>query len=301
MILGVIDIGSHSCRLKIEQREPGKITVLQDALTTTGLMRGLSETGRLSAIAMRETLAALTAFRQTLDECRTEAYRVIATSAMREAANGAEFARQIEAATGLKVDIISGEEEAALSYAGMREALPEVKKPLLLDVGGGSSEFFCPDIVQLSLKMGATRATETRLDEAGALLALEPLKPFRNALADCTLVGCGGTITTLAAVFYAMTVYDRHQVQGTVLTREQIEAIYQKLSSLSPEERRHLPGLQPKRAPIIVSGCFWVLQIMAFLGQSVLTVSDADLREGVLARLAQKKQAGSGFGARVHN
>ena len=92
MILGVIDIGSHSCRLKIERREADKRTVLRDAMTTTGLMRGLAETGRLSAAAMEETLTALAAFREALDACRADAYRVIATSAMREAANGAEFA-----------------------------------------------------------------------------------------------------------------------------------------------------------------------------------------------------------------
>ena len=288
MILGVIDIGSHSCRLKIEQREAGRRTVLRDAMTTTGLMCGLAETGRLSAIAMEETLTALAAFREALDACRADAYRVIATSAMREAANGAEFARQIEAVTRLPVEIISGEEEALLSYAGMREALPLTENPLLLDVGGGSSEFFCPDVVQLSLKMGAVRAAETGLDEKAALRALEPLMPYRPALAGCTLVGCGGTITTLAAIHYAMMVYDPARVQGTVLTKEEIEAIHGKLALLSLEERKQVPGLQPKRAPVIVSGCFWVLQIMAFLGQSAITVSDADLREGVLAGLAQQ-------------
>lgn len=286
MVLGVIDIGSLSCRLKIVRWDKGHGFPLYEDLATTRLMQGVAETGLLAQATMEATLQALQDFRRQLEAFHTEAFRAVATSAMREARNGAAFAAKIEVQTGIPVEIISGEEEAALSYAGMSASLPSIAKPLLLDVGGGSSEFSCPGVVQKSLKMGAVRATEEGLSSEKAQLLLAELLPYKTQLQTCSLVGCGGTITSIAAIFYQMEIYDRDKVQGTQLSYAEIEKIWRHLASLSVEERRQVPGLQPKRADVIVGGIFWVLQIMQFLQASVLTVSDADLREGILAQLA---------------
>lgn len=286
MRFGVIDIGSNSCRLKIEDWANGEKTVCCEALQTTRLMKGVAQTGELAADTMEATLSALRNFQEKLTQYAVQACWIVATSAMREARNGAAFAKTIEQTLHIPVEIISGETEAALSYAGIRAALPHLKKPLMLDVGGGSSEFYCPGIVQLSIKMGAIRAAEENLSSEKAQTALAPLRPFQEALADCTLVGCGGTITTLAAIFHQMKVYRKDIVQGTVLSRAQIQSIHNRLASLSLEERRQVPGLQPTRAETIVPGTFWVLQILQFLEQDFMTVSDADLREGILAQMA---------------
>ncbi len=288
MRLGVIDIGSNSCRLKIEDWTNGEKTVCREALQTTRLMKGVAQTGELAADTMEATLSALRDFQEKLTQYAVQACRIVATSAMREARNGAAFAKTIEQTLHIPVEIISGEMEAALSYAGIRAALPHLKKPLMLDVGGGSSEFYCPGIVQLSVKMGAIRAAEENLSTEKAQAALAPLHPFREALADCTLVGCGGTITTLAAIFHQMKVYQKHIVQGCVLSRAQIQSIHDRLALLSLKERRQVPGLQATRVETIVPGTFWVLQILQFLEQDFITVSDADLREGILAQMAEQ-------------
>ena len=282
MICGVIDIGSQSCRLKIAGYDGGHWSTLQDELYASRLMKGVAETGCLAESSMASVMQALRQFQERMDSFQVQRFRIVATSAMREAENAPAFREKIAREMGLDVEVISGEEEAALGYAGMKAGFPRLEFPLMLDVGGGSSEFYAPGKIQLSLKMGAVRAAEEQLDQEAARKILEDLHPFVSQIASCPLVGCGGTITSLAAVFYKMEQYDREKVQGTKLSRGCIESIWRDLKGLAPQELRHVPGLQPQRADIIVPGIFWVLQIMDFLHAEELYVSDADLREGIL-------------------
>ncbi len=287
MILGVIDIGSHSCRLKIVRQESNHWVSLWEGLETTRLMQGVSDSGKLTDVSMANTLQALRDFKQQLQRFTVDRFRVVATSAMREAQNAKDFAVHIEKEIGFQVDIISGEEEAALSYAGMRALLPNIPNPLLVDIGGGSTEFYHPDWIQTSLKMGAVRASEVHLTSEQARQILAPLAPLKMELSTCSLVGCGGTVTSLAAIFHHMTVYNREQIQGTRLSQQDIQTILEHLRRLSLKERQAVPGLQPQRAEVIVPGISWLLQIMHFLQAPNITVSDADLREGILIQLGK--------------
>jgi len=288
MVFAVLDIGSNSCRLKIAEFIKGKLKVLFEDRETTRLMQGVAETGHLAQASKEASLAALSRFKKAMDEKGVTAYKAVATSAMREASDGEAFAEEIKSGCGIVVQIIPGEEEAALSYEGMRRAHPELKNPLMIDVGGGSSEFYLPGVVQCSLKMGAVKATEIALTHEIAAETLKELIPLKEGFKKAELAGCGGTITTLAAMHHKMTVYRAEIIEGTVIKREELQTLYKEVSLMTPEEKREIPGLQPKRADIIEKGLLWVLSIMENLDFSEITVSDADLREAILYRLYEE-------------
>lgn len=284
MRYGAVDIGTNSCRLLIAEADAEKgLNPLHKELDTTRIGEGVNHSGLISADAMERTIVTLRRFQEKMQEYGVEKHRAIATSAVREARNGDDFVRRAWEESRMKVDIVKGEEEAGLSYLGVKQGLKLERSPLVVDLGGGSTEFICPEEkLLLSLPMGAVRATEADMYAAQIGELLAPLGKIKDQLLNRPLVLVGGTASTLAAVKLGMEEYNAELVHGAVLSRAEIGDLYNLLERMPISLRRRLPGLQPERADIINKGTLIVLVIMEVLGEKEIIVSESDLLQGII-------------------
>lgn len=282
MALGAIDLGTNSCRLLIADKEGEKLAALYRDLKTTRLGENLLKTGKIGENALERTCEALNIFKNALTKYEAKRYRAIATSAVREAENRSEVLKAIFSRCGIEVEVISGEEEAYLSYLGVEKGLNLKKPPLVVDLGGGSTEFILGQDFKISLPLGAVRATEADMTLQVMKDILQPVTDIKSDLKPYPLVFVGGTATTLVAVKLKLAEYSSSLVHGQVLKYNDIFEIYKLLTSLSLEERKKLPGLQPERADIIHKGVLAVLAIMEVLKRDEIIVSEADLMEGMI-------------------
>jgi len=290
MRYGAVDIGTNSCRLLIAEKENNqKLKCLARELETTRMGEGINLSPVLEEAAMARTLDCLSRFRSKMQEYQVDEYRAVATSAVRGAENGAEFVRQAETQSGMAVAIVSEQEEARLSYEGVRRGLELTQPPLVIDLGGGSTEFICPDQdILLSIPMGAVRAAEADMSagqisdlmKQGGLLAVAP--------GSQPVVMVGGTVSSLAAIKIGLPEYDPERVHGEKLSRGEIGDLYNLLERMPLALRRRLPGLQPERADIINKGALIILIIMELLGQKEIIVSESDLLEGIIWSLPDR-------------
>lgn len=287
MRCAAIDIGTNSCRLLIADMVQGKLHPVQREMRSTRLGQGVDASGVLAAQAIERTLLCLQEFTNIMQSTGAERYRVVATSAVREAANRQDFVDMVYQQCGLTVDIIDGEEEADLSYRGVNCGLVLDRAPLVVDLGGGSCEFVlqtAEERLALSLPLGAVRATEAEYNPEDIRAILSPLTSYREKYKDYPLVFVGGTATTIVAVRLALPVYDSNLVHGQVLTLSEIEDVYQLLVSLPVNLRKRLPGLQPERADIIPAGVLVVVEIMKALKRKQMWVSETDILDGIICR-----------------
>jgi len=287
MRYAAVDIGTNSCRLLIaEPATAPKLLNLHKGMEITRVGEGVSQNGLINAEAMERTLFCLGQFREKMQTCGVERYRAIATSAVREADNGLEFARRAREEQGMDVDIVSGEEEACLSYKGVIGGLSFSFSPLVADLGGGSTEFICPEEkLLISIPLGAVRATEADMNAGQIREALAPIGQIRQRLSQRPLVMVGGTASTLVAVKTGLVEYRPDLVHGHVLTKKDIGDLYNLLARMPLHLRRRLPGLQPERADIIDQGALIILMILEVLGKDEIIVSENDLLEGIILSL----------------
>jgi len=287
MRYAAVDIGTNSCRLLIA--EPGiapKLLNLHKGMETTRVGEGVSQSGLINAEAMDRTLLCLGRFQEKIQAYGVGKYRVIATSAVREAGNSSEFTRRAREEQGMNVDIVSGEEEAALSYEGVIGSLSFSTSPLVVDLGGGSTEFICPqEKLLLSIPLGAVRATEANMNAGQISEVLFPIGQIKQRFSQRPLVLVGGTASTLVAVKMGLEEYSADLVHGQILTKRDIGDLYHLLERMPLPLRRRLPGLQPERADIICQGALIVLMILEILGKDEIIVSDSDLLEGIIHSL----------------
>ena len=226
--------------------------------------------------------------------------RIVATSAVREAANGRGFADRLRAVSGARVDVISGREEARLTLLGIQRRLPvRAGSRVAFDIGGGSTEYVRArdgDLVDaVSLRLGVVplaerfpfpaRVEEARfaamLGEIREQLASELPRDVAAARID-TLVGTAGTVTTLAALDLELSAYDPARVHGHRLTRATVDRLLSRLGAVTVEQRAALPCLEPGRADLIVPGIAIVVATMEQLRVDALVVSEYGLREGIM-------------------
>jgi exopolyphosphatase/guanosine-5'-triphosphate,3'-diphosphate pyrophosphatase len=230
---------------------------------------------------------------------------IVATSAVREAANRADFVAMLERVTGERVRVVTGEEEAALTLAGVLHGLEGAQDgtTLMFDIGGGSTEYVLvragTSVASISLRLGVVDLAERHpfpgrvdwthyqalQDEVALRLARELPATIRSAHPD-RIVGTAGTVTALAALDLGLTSYDRTRVQGHRLERAAVGRLLQRLGAMTVAERGRLPCLEPARADIIVPGTAVVLATLEAFAAPALVVSDAALREGVVLQLA---------------
>lgn len=283
MSYAAIDMGSNSCRLLIADFCDGKLIPLHRELETTRIAAGLNHSGRISEEAQQRTMQCLNNFKQRMVAYGVDRYRAIATSAVREAGNGQDFIAQVKQQSQLSVEIVSGEEEARLSYLGVEKGLALNHAPLVVDLGGGSTEFICSDQdLILSIPLGAVRATEMVMTEKEISERLTAVAILADKFRNHPLVMVGGTASSLVAIKLGLDDYDASRVHGQVLSREDLYDLYQMLENTPLVLRKRMPGLQPERADIINKGALIILMIADTFKKSELIVSETDLLQGML-------------------
>jgi exopolyphosphatase/guanosine-5'-triphosphate,3'-diphosphate pyrophosphatase len=294
----VIDVGTNSVKFYVARRNAdGSWETIVDRSEVTRLGQGLEKTGRLAKAAVERTASAIEAM---VDEARRDGVEQVAalgTAGLRIAPNRGVLLDEVERRTGVRIEVIAGEEEARLSYVATREALGLGSEAAdVFETGGGSTQFTFGhgDRVdeQFSLDVGAVRYTEefgldhavdeARLDEALAAIA-DALSPLNGRPAPDRLVGMGGAVTNLAAVAQQLDPYDPDRIRGYELERAEVERQVELYRTRDADERRGIAGLQPKRAEIILAGACVVLAVMRKLASDSLTVSDRGLRHGLMA------------------
>ncbi|NLE21929.1 MAG: Ppx/GppA family phosphatase [Actinobacteria bacterium] len=323
MRVAIIDLGTNTCRLFLADVAGG--IVRQDARVTTvvRLGQGVDDTGRLHPDAVVRTRACLSDYEARVRAYRPERRLLIATSVLRDAADGRTFLAGVERDFALPWRVLAGEEEGALAFRGGTSwlARPTPSGPvreegwradgspppgplLLVDIGGGSTEFAVgaagqpPDSVQ-SLDVGVVRLTErffhadppTR-DEVEALAdhvaaAVEEAVPADLRDAVRAAVGVAGTYTTLVATKLGMTEYDASRVQGHVLSLGDIETAVSRFAAMTSAERGRLPGIQPGREDVILAGALIAREALRAFGLDAVIVSEADLLEGAALALVE--------------
>ena len=294
MKCGAIDIGTNSCRLLIADRTDKGLTAKVKRIKTTRVGAGVAQQHRISREAVEKTADCLRSFYYVLQTHQAEYFRVVATSAVREADNRQEFLAYINEKTGFAVEVISGKEEACLSYTGVINELPlsGLDLPAVVDLGGGSTEFIWRDDDfehVYSLPLGAVRASEEHYREQKIRQVLEDSRLSSKIQGNHPLVMVGGTATTLVAIKLKLKEYDPCLVHGQKITKTETRLIYRQLADMLPEERRQLPGLQPERADIIPAGTLIVLMIMEYWGREEIIVSESDILEGIIWGLDLRK------------
>jgi exopolyphosphatase/guanosine-5'-triphosphate,3'-diphosphate pyrophosphatase len=291
--VAAVDLGTNSTRLLVADVEDGRVEELDRETVITRLGEGVDRRRRLLPEPIARVRNTLTDFRRRAEELGAERTLLVATSAVRDAENGEAFLGEIEWSYGFDTELLSGEEEAAMTLRGVSVGRELEPGTLLLDVGGGSTELTLPDF-RVSLDVGSVRLTERFL--ASDPPTAEELAACRDAVrsvleehaADLDVreaIGVAGTITTIAAL--ELDGYDRDRVHGYRLAREAVERELERLAALPLEERRELPGLEPERAPVIVAGVAIVAEALRVFDLSELEVSEHDILTGAALAAAE--------------
>ena len=307
MRIAAIDLGSNSVILLIAIRDrAGHIVPLYQESQITRIGYRVTETGRIQESSAAATLGVLEHYFDIAQKNGADHLMITATSAMRDAANSADFLDQVEKAIGIRPRIISGETEAHYVMKAVRHDFPELGGPVLIfDIGGGSTELIRyrgNSIESLrSINIGAVRLTEqfvrhdpmSDTEHRSARHAIWEILPDLNFSAQISAVGVGGTITTLQAVNKKVPKYQSNVIHKSILQRSEISDVFRLFRALSLAERKKLAGLPPKRADIIPMGALIALTILEKYDIPQLYVSDRGLRWGmVYEKFAQPTDAG---------
>ncbi len=310
--LAAIDVGTNTIRLTVAEVEnDGTYRILDEEREMVRLGEHLDRTGRLSDEAMERALAAIGKMKAIADGFEVRETRAIATSAVREAANGRAFSREVHRRHKVRIDVISGEEEAQLAFSSAsRHFNLEGRSTAVVDIGGGSVEVILATgtvIDQVhSLPLGAVRVTER-------LVRSDPLRekhwklmrkeidrsiraigrPLHRAE---IMVGSGGSFTALAHMAKWQREGRHGSVQGYVLTPAEVVHLVDQLREAPLEVRRQIPGLSPDRADIIVAGATVISRLVKRLGTQQILVNESGIREGLLLRMISDLSGGSAAG-----
>ncbi len=308
-IHSAIDLGSNTTRL-ITASSTKKNSIKRHLVQqeTTRLGEGLTPGEALLPAAVNRTLKVLQSYRETALAHGSKSILAGATGAVRDAADGREFAARVEKDLGIETMILSGREEAVLTAAGIMTAIiPMPDQALIFDLGGRSLEF--TEMVEakvrdcVSLDLGAVSLTEhyftTDPPEHNEIQAMRAkvrkvlgleLKPFSQKPENRPLIGTAGTVTTLAALVLELAAYEPEAVNNFRMERKVLEGLFHKMAGMRTAERAELPGLSEKRAGVILAGTLVVLEIMNFLKINQIIASDAGLLEGLWLAAAQKRR-----------
>jgi exopolyphosphatase/guanosine-5'-triphosphate,3'-diphosphate pyrophosphatase len=303
--LAAIDCGTNSTRLLVSRGEGRTWQALDRQNTITRLGQGVDAAGRLHPDAIERTLATVRRYHESIQANGVEALRITATSAARDADNREDLFGPLEAIVGVRPELLTGDEEGALTFAGATAELDLADGPfLVVDIGGGSTELITGTTVVeavRSLDLGCVRLTEKHLHSdppaaeelsnaiGEATQLIDDLRREVPAFTEAsTLVGVAGTISTVAAVEIGLAEYDRDRIHHFELTRAAAEDVFRTLATEPLADRLHNPGLEPARADVIVGGCCVLVSVMRTLGADRLLVSESDILDGLVASLAAR-------------
>ena len=295
--VAAIDCGSNTIKLFVGM--PPHASVREARMVRLG--QGVDATGRLSEEALERAFAALDEYAAVVHDhgVPVDRIRCCATSATRDAANAAVFREGVRARLGVEPEVLSGDEEAALGFAGAMAAQPDdlATPVLVVDVGGGSTEVILGDrsgvLVARSMDVGSVRLHERHVRhdpptpaEVAAIGADvdAALDGCGVPLADAaTVVGIAGTCTTLGAALLDLPAYDRDAIDGTVHRVDDVRDTVARLVALTVEERRALPYMHPGRADVIAAGVLIVERVLARTHVDSLRVCESDILDGIAA------------------
>ncbi|HET6506924.1 MAG TPA: Ppx/GppA family phosphatase [Baekduia sp.] len=298
--VAVVDIGTNSTRLLIADVDPAtkRVTERDRRTTVTRLGQGVDHTGVLADEAMERVRRALTDYKKAIDDNNVDVTTGVLTSAVRDARNGAEFTAAINDTYNINARTITGDEEARLTYLGATDgrAGAEDAKRVVVDVGGGSTELVVGHGARVdfhvSTQAGVVRQTERFLrtdpprPEELQQLQAEANEIFTAAVPHATRqavqqgIAVAGTATSCAAILQDLDPYDPTKVHGFRLLRAQCEMLLPRLAAMTTEQRRHVTGLHPDRAPAIVAGVILLIEAMRCFDLTEVEVSEHDILRG---------------------
>lgn len=301
--VAAIDIGTNSVLLVVAEQTADGVRPLVERATITRLGQGVDRTRQLAPEARQRTLDCLSHYAADIERAGVARLDVVGTSAMRDASGGEQFVREAERILGRPPRVIAGSEEARLTFIGSLSGLDVDGEVIVFDVGGGSTEIIVgkatrdllPHVErERSLDIGSVRLFErhvasdppedAQLKRARADI-VSALSDAPAATAGARLIGVAGTVTTLAAIEQELDDYDAGLVHGARLTRDSVDALALRLASQPLASRKMLPGLQPERADVIVTGALIVSEVMRWASAATLTVSDRGVRWGLVQQL----------------
>lgn len=303
----VIDVGTNSVKLLVADVFGREVRPVWEESKQTRLGRGFYETRQLQPEPLTKTARAVARFVAAAREQQAVSIRIIATSAARDALNASELIAALEQSSGLKVEIISGEQEAIWAFEGVTTEVELAREPLLImDVGGGSTEFILgrgrQPFFQESFPIGTVRLLEkfpqsdppapaeffACRDWLRNFLSVNVLPKLRPVIDShfseefsrgaIQLVGTGGTTSILARIEAGMTDFDRARIEATSFSRERVQAQVERLWNLPLAERKQIVGLPPKRADVILTGALIFQTVLEQFGFAKLQVSTRGLR-----------------------
>lgn len=311
-VVAAVDCGTNSTRLLVARRGPKGLETLDRRMAITRLGAGVDASGRLDPSAIDRTTEVLAGYRRVLDEFGVEpsatTVRAAATSAARDAANREDFFAAATQALGVTPELLSGTEEATLSFTGATADLDPTLGPfLVVDIGGGSTEFVLgsvgpggePEVTgALSVDLGCVRVSERFLhadpplpEELSAALSVIQLhlddvaREIPGAGSATTLIGLAGTVSATASVELGLASYDRDAIHHFTLTKPAVEDVFRTLATEALADRLHNPGLEPQRADVIVGGLCVLVGVLRYLGFTECLVSEADILDGLAMSL----------------
>ncbi len=294
-----IDMGTNSSRLLIVDYNNGDYSVKERELITTRLGAGVDKNRILNSEAIKRGVKAVKKFKRTIEKAGAKEVAIVGTSALRDVKNSAELDGLLAAETGYEMKIVSGTEEARLTYRGV-SLDNKADNLFIIDIGGGSTEFIWQNstINFASLDIGAVRMTERFVDDPRHFLKdkeynqiyIETKKEIDSIdfnIEQIEAVGVGGTITTLAAINQKMDIYNREKIHGHKLTLTVVRNILSDLRCKNLDEKKKISGLQPARADIITAGIIILEVLMKKLKIKTIRISENDILYGIIRQICE--------------
>jgi exopolyphosphatase/guanosine-5'-triphosphate,3'-diphosphate pyrophosphatase len=287
--VAAVDLGTNATRMLVADVDDGRVDELVRRLVFTRLGEGVDTRRRLLPLSIARARNCLTDYRRELEELGAERTLAVATSAVRDAENGEAFLGEIEWSYGFTTQLLSGHDEALMTFRGVTSGRAIEEGTLIVDVGGGSTELVLggPGGVSFhtSLDLGCVRLTERFGDDLDACAA--HVRASLPTLEPRQAIGVAGTITAIAALDLGLVEYEPERVEGHRLTAGGVQAQLDRLAALPEEERRRVPGLEPERAPVIVAGAVIVREVLARYDLAELAASEHDILHGAALAAAE--------------
>ncbi|MGH2710589.1 MAG: DUF501 domain-containing protein [Actinomycetota bacterium] len=305
--IAAVDMGTNSIRLLVASPGGDDLRELARDMVITRLGQGVDEHGGLDPEALARTMRVLERYARRAEALGAGRIRVGATSAVRDAGDRTHLESEVERISGSPMEVLTGEQEAALTFLGATVGLEAPRPFLVFDIGGGSTELVLgedgPERA-ISVDVGSVRITERvgpadpptnddldemrRLVSDGLQAALDLIQPPRRG----TLVGVAGTTTTVQALALGLERYDPEAIHRTELSLEAAADVAQLLASMTNAERRKLPVMAPGREDVIVAGCVILLEIMTRWGYESCLVSERDILDGLALEMVRSSASG---------
>jgi exopolyphosphatase/guanosine-5'-triphosphate,3'-diphosphate pyrophosphatase len=302
--VAAVDLGTNSTRLLVAEVADGELVELDRRMTITLLGEGVDAARRLLPAATARVRDCVAQYRQVIDAAGAGPVLAVATSAVRDAVNGREFLEDLARDFGLDVRLLTGHDEALLTFRGVTAGRELADDTIIVDIGGGSTELILGGAegvrFHTSLDMGCVRLTERFLrsdpPDPGELEAcaeaIRALLPAEIRGTPKAAIGVAGTVSTLATLDLGLGDYDPERIHGHVIAKQSVDTQLARLAGLPLALRRDVRGLEPERAPVIVAGVLISREILEFFALDELEASERDILDGAALEAAAPSSVG---------